>query len=118
MRYYLDLGLTPPDEVLAATAEYREDSDPIGRFLAECTVRTPPAEKQRTGGKELWLVYKAWASGNGERAATPKGFSRGLQDHGVSRLKSSGIFYLDIRQTKFVSDFEGMEYEDDPPKKY
>ncbi len=118
LRYYLDKGLTPPDEVLAATAEYREDSDPIGRFLAECTIRTAPAEKQRTGGKELWLVYKAWSSANGERAATPKGFSRGLQDHGVQRLKSSGIFYLDISQTKYVSDFEGMNYEDDPPKKY
>lgn len=118
LRYYLDKGLTPPDEVLEATAEYREDSDPIGRFLAECTERCAPADKVRTGGKDLWLLYKAWASGNGERAATPKGFSRGLQDHGVARLKSSGIFYLDIKAIKFVSDFQGMEYEDDPPKKY
>ncbi len=118
LRYYLDKGLSPPDEVIEATREYREDSDPIGRFLTECTERGAPAEKWRTGGKELWLLYVAWAKANGERNATPKGFSRGLQDHGVMRLKSSGIFYLDIRATKSAYEFEGMAYEDETPKKY
>lgn len=29
--------LLPPARVLVATADYREESDPLGRFLATCT---------------------------------------------------------------------------------
>lgn len=36
----LEGGLAPPDAVLAATREYREESDPIGVFLTSCCVVT------------------------------------------------------------------------------
>jgi putative DNA primase/helicase len=118
LRFYLDKGLMPPDEVLAATAEYREDSDPIGRFLTDCTARTPDDRGARVAANELFKLYVAWAKGNGERAASPKGFSKGLQDHGITRLKSSGNWYLGLDMTKQADDFKGMEFEDEPPKKY
>lgn len=39
---YLQGGLQEPDQVLAATREYRADSDPIGDFLASaCTMDSP-----------------------------------------------------------------------------
>lgn len=37
---YLEGGLQPPEAVIAATTEYRQESDPIGVFLAECCVVT------------------------------------------------------------------------------
>lgn len=112
LRDYLDHGLLPTEEVLAATAEYREDSDPIGRFLAECTSRRPPDENVRVGGREIYGVYIAWAKASGEKPASPKGFSRGLQDHGIVRLKSSGIHYRHLSLIKRASDFAGQEIGD------
>lgn len=114
---YYDNGLSPTAEVIEATAEYREESDPIGRFLADCTVVSPPDAGAKVEGGPLYKLYVAWAKANGERPFSPKAFSRGLQDHGIRRHKSSGIFYLGIDTTKQVSDFDGQEFEDDPPPK-
>lgn len=116
LRDYLDNGLLPPDQVLTATAEYRDDSDPIGRFLNECTMRCDPPppdrpqEEQRVGGAEIYRLYVAWAKAYGERPWGAKAFSRGLQDHGVQRVKNSGIFYRHIMLTKTTEAFAGQDY--------
>lgn len=115
---YLDNGLNPPAEVIEATQEYREESDPIGRFLADCTVVSAPDSGAKQEGGPLYKLYVAWAKANGERPFSPKAFSRGLQDHGIRRHKSSGIFYLGIDTTKTVADFKDQEFEDEPPKRY
>lgn len=123
LRDYLDNGLSPPDQVLAATADYRDDSDPIGRFLNECTQRTDPPppdrpqDEHRTGGAELYRLYVAWAKAYGERPWGAKAFSRGLQDHGVQRMKNSGIFYRHILLIKSTSDFAGQDYGDGDSEK-
>ena len=106
---YLDHGLSPTEAIRAATAEYREDSDPIGRFLAQCTVPTPVAEDYRVGGKPLYALYHAWALAQGEKPWSAKAFSHGLRDHGILRLKSSAMFYRHLRMTQAPSDFEGEE---------
>jgi putative DNA primase/helicase len=117
LRDYLDNGLSPPDEVIEATAEYREDSDPVGRFLAECTLQMDPpppgqpGDEYRVAGNEIFKLYIAWAKASGERPWSPRAFSRGLQDHGVQRLKSSGIWYRHIRLIRAPADFAGQEYE-------
>lgn len=113
LRYYMDHGLTPPDEVIEATADYRDDSDPIGRFLKECVEAFPEDPAQRVAGHDLYAVYKAWCKTMGERRWSPKSFSRGLQDHGIIRLKSSQIYYLGIKMTKSASDFDGVGYEEE-----
>ncbi len=123
LRDYLDNGLVPPHEVLAATAEYRDDSDPIGRFLNECTMRCdpPPADKpheeQRVAGADMYRLYCAWAKGYGDRPWGNKGFARGLQDHGVQRIKNSGMFYRHIMLTKTPEAFSGQDYGDDHGEK-
>jgi len=118
LRDYLDSGLSPPDEVLAATADYRDDSDPIGRFLKECTIRVdpPPVDRPqdevRTGGADIYRLYVAWAKAYGEKPWGTKTFSRALQDHGVQRIKNSGMFYRHILLTKTTDVFAGQEYGD------
>jgi putative DNA primase/helicase len=143
LRDYLDHGVSPTAEIIEATANYRESSDPIGRFMSECAVLISPTqdppqyvgegEKRKTvraifhemkvgpdgrklyqariTGKEAFAVYSAWAAADGEKKWGNKGFARGLLDHGVRRLKSSGVYYLDIALTASVEDFEGMEIE-------
>jgi putative DNA primase/helicase len=118
LRDYLDSGLSPPDEVLAATADYRDDSDPIGRFLNECTMRVNPPppdrlqDEVRTGGADIYRLYIAWAKAYGEKPWGAKTFSRALQDHGVPRIKNSGMFYRHIMLTKTPEVFAGQEYGD------
>ena len=110
LRDYLDHGLSPPAAVIDATAEYREDSDPIGRFLRDCT---EPAPKERAPGGGLYMLFAAWAKANGEHKWSAKAFKRGLADHGIRHMKSSTMFYLDIRATKTVADFQGDSFGDD-----
>jgi len=117
LRDYMDFGLSPPDEVIQATSEYRDESDPIGRFLKQCARRVPGTPSARVAGKELFRVYVAWAKASGERGFSPKDFSRGLQDHGITRMKSSGIFYCGIELTTAASEFEGLEFEESDDKK-
>lgn len=112
LRDYLDNGLLPPAEVIEATADYREESDPIQRFLNECVSRHPPDSHWRSPGQELYRLYKVWTKANGEHPWNAKSFSRGLQDHGIQRLKSSKAFYLGIEMTKTTNDFSGLSYED------
>lgn len=55
-------GLTTPAAVLAATGDYREDSDPLQPFIeARCYV----AEAAKSGANALFKAYKAWASDAG-----------------------------------------------------
>jgi putative DNA primase/helicase len=76
-----------------------------------------PDSGARVEGGPFYKLYVAWAKANGERPFSPKAFSRGLQDHGIRRHKSSGIFYLGIDTTKRISDFDGQEFEDEPPRR-
>jgi putative DNA primase/helicase len=53
-------GLCVPDEVLAATADYRKEEDVIGRFIEEeCTVIDNDSVKVQP--KDLFDAYKDWA---------------------------------------------------------
>lgn len=120
LRYFLDKGISPTDEIVEATAEYRHDSDPVGEFLADCCELRQPVVDEATGKKTEWRVpakeiyetYVAHARAHGERPWGHKAFSRGLQDHGIRKIKSSGIYYTGIWMAKGKADFEGMEIED------
>jgi putative DNA primase/helicase len=112
---YFDHGLSPPDQVIEATQEYREQSDPIGRFIRECCDQTDP--KGRAEAKPLYALYAAWAKAEGEPVWSVKGFSKGLQEHGISRRKSDSILYIGITIARDISDFEGMAINDQSEKK-
>lgn len=122
---FIDNGLPMPDQVIEATAGYRDDSDPIGRFLKDCTVQLPPWQDEhgkmveaRVEAKPLFELYVAWAKAEGEKVWSPKGFSKGLQDHGIRRHKSSGIYYLGINLSRAPEDFSGQEMEAGDDRKH
>lgn len=56
---YLEMGLAEPQEVLAATKGYRQDSDPIGTFLTDATVVTGHEADFMTS-KELIDAFNYW----------------------------------------------------------
>ena len=61
---YLNFGLAPPPKVLAATAEYRADSDHIGSFIRSACVVTGKAEDTALPAS-LFIAYQNWQARSG-----------------------------------------------------
>ncbi len=84
LEWQLD-GLQAPDEVLAATKEYREEMDVLGAFLEECCEVGP---EKNVAASELYQAYGLWCTDNGEQQETQRKFGRRLTERGVfSRYK-------------------------------
>lgn len=60
-KIYLSEGLVVPEEVRAATKEYRDEMDPIGPFIEECV---EPVEDGHVTAREMYLAYRSWADAN------------------------------------------------------
>ena len=84
------VGLRPPATVLAATDEYFEAEDALGRWLADCCER---GNEHREVTGALYASWKAWAEANGEFTGSIKRFSqtltaRGFVPHRTSTIRS------------------------------
>lgn len=99
---WLENGLVEPGAVSAATAQYREDSDPLARFLKMCV---EDDAKGRVQSSELHAVFAAWAKAAGEKEWTQVGFSKAMRDKGFEKKASDGIWWLGIRLVKQSDDF-------------
>lgn len=103
---WLENGLIEPADVIEATAEYREDSDPLARFLMLCTEMDP---QSRIQSSKLHGVFVAWCKAAGEKEWTNKGFSKAMSDKGFSKKASDGMQWIGIRLVKAASDFVNPE---------
>lgn len=99
-------GLSPPDEVVAATEGYRTESDWLGEFLdAVCltgaaleTATGKPAEQHSEAFRDLYDAYAAWCFANRREKRGETAFGRRLSERpGVSRVKSGMVRYHGIR---------------------
>lgn len=102
LRDYLENGLILPQQVAEATAEYRDDSDPLGRFTLECT---RPAVDGRVQGSALYRLFLAWAKANAEREWSAKGLASALKERGWRSKHSNGTVWLDQKLTRSEIDF-------------
>jgi P4 family phage/plasmid primase-like protien len=75
-------GLRPPAAVMAATEDYFEAEDAIGRWIDERCVRGP---HHTEGSTALYTSWKAWAEANGEYAGSMKRFSETLSNRGFPK---------------------------------
>ena len=75
-----------PQTIRAATAEYKDDQDLIGAWLAECCLLAPAKECVST---TLYNSYKFWSDNNGLRSSSSRVFSRRLTERGFSCRKSN-----------------------------
>lgn len=80
-------GLTPPQEVVEATADYREESDRVGQFLAE---RTTPAPMARIPAAALWKAFRSWCEDRGEGAGAQNTFGAEVRAKGVGTMRVGG----------------------------
>lgn len=89
-------GLGLPEEVRAATEEYRTEMDVLGAFLAEKCMKDLAAQ---IGAREFYQAYDAWAHQAGERRPmTEKTFSLRLRERGLEKKSTSaGNVWLALR---------------------
>lgn len=117
---WLENGLTEPQAVKEATEAYRDQSDPLARFLRLCTVADAEARVQSS---LLHEVFCAWAKAAGEREWSNKGFSNAMAEKGWQKKQSDGMKWLGLRLVRSASDFvdengkvrEGLDLEPPPP---
>ncbi len=86
-RMYQAEGLEPPDAVRAATDAYREQSDPLGEFLADrCTVHA----HLTTPASELHTAFARWANGAGELPLSRRVLGERLASRGFEATRIHG----------------------------
>lgn len=85
-------GLAPPAAVQAATAEYRDESDVLGQFLADRTTTEPEyaGATLRAPAGALYKAYQAWCLAGGLRPETQTAFGRALGLRGFVAQKGGG----------------------------
>lgn len=99
---WLENGLIEPDAVREATEQYREDSDPLARFLKMCTRVDPVGRIQSS---KLHEVFVAWCKAAGEKDWTNKGLSKAMSDKGFTKKASDGMQWLGLRLVHTADDF-------------
>ncbi len=73
-------GLSPPTEVRAATAAYRDEQDPLGGWLDECCTLN---DHHRELVSKLWGSYTAWCEANEDEPLSKQTWGRRLDDRGI-----------------------------------
>lgn len=90
-------GLAAPVEVTAATEAYRLESDSLGAFLAECTVRVADA---RTKAKTLYDAYAKWAAAGNLPPLNLMRFGNAMTERGFEKDTTRiGVQYVGIGLT-------------------
>lgn len=83
-------GLQTPDEVKAATNDYRNEMDVIQTFIDECCFVKPGSTEVKTISGVLYGAYKNWCEQNGEHTLDNRTFGRRMSEKGMKAGKSSG----------------------------
>jgi putative DNA primase/helicase len=102
-------GLSEPEEVKAATDEYKEEMDLLSNFLSEHCVVLPDA---KVAVNDIHKAYMNWAEENGEYPMKQRVFSSRLQMRGFSKRKSTG------NRTFFFGIGLLTDYKDKLPNSY
>jgi len=78
-------GLNPPESVMAATGQYREEQDTLAIFIADCCTVSPNMAVQPA---RLYDAYVAWAGKGHTMSQTA--FGRRLEERGFVKRKTGG----------------------------
>jgi len=88
-------GLRPPEEVVAATADFREDQDLLGQWIAQRCV-TDLGPEVRTSSTALYEDFSSWLRVRGEEPVSHRVFGERLRGKGFVPIKSNTYFYVGI----------------------
>ena len=113
---WMECGLGEEPECMRKIVEaYKRDADPVARFISEACESAPG---HRESARSLWLAYNQWATGEGEREATPQWFGRRMKEMGhAASHGEGGTLYRDLRllpSWRVSSGYQGGAPEDSP----
>lgn len=91
-------GLHDPEVVRAATADYAEEEDTIGRFLTERVHRGGDPKMVRVLTKKVYEAYEHWCFAEGVKQPLPSHvFGREMKARGIEKKASNGQnFYVRV----------------------
>lgn len=114
---FLERGLEVPQEVVDATAEYKVESDVLGRFQDDCLEVAAPELKARVPNGILYPLFRAWSVAMDGTEWTQKGFSAAMHARGFRSIKTGGVMvWLDILTKASKHDFLENPDTDDMSK--
>lgn len=92
-RQWNEQGLMAPAAVQVRTQTYKTENDTVGRWITECTQRTPHA----TRANMLWENYREWCRESAEHEVHQREFANALQHNGYRKFRNnSGNYYEGI----------------------
>lgn len=96
-------GLIVPDAVKDATRAYRDQSDVLGRFLAQCCVIGDDGRRVRVKASELWETFEAWAQATGSPEWKRTGFVNAMKERRFEQIVSNGVYWVKVALRDGVS---------------
>ncbi len=110
-------GLQVPAPSLAATAEYKEDMDILGAWLAQRCTLEPDS---KVSASALYESYKDWCKTSGENPVTMRKLMLAIKDRGIKRIHCRDARYYegiklrtDINSGEVSSDLLQDGFPDD-----
>lgn len=93
---FLNQGLNPPEFILAATEELRNEEDLVGQYLNHCTEPTEPGEKITY--KDLYVTFcKWWKENISESPRSSIWFGKQIVQRGYNKSNpknTGGVVYI------------------------
>lgn len=102
-RRWREVGLTAPQAILAATAEYRSESDRIGQFIEAAILRDPASE---IPASELFGCYEAWARAMEFRPISQTKLGKELTKRGILPEKRGIVWRLGVKWNTGAIDWD------------
>lgn len=110
LKDYLQNGLQEPAAIIAATQDFREESDPVHAFLCACCQATG-SEKNFLSSKELMEAFNFWLDDNGKTKWTASQASRRIKAKaGKWKDPRSGRTFDHIKRSS--SGYKGIVFTD------
>ena len=92
-RAWQQSGLRPPQAVTEAVAEYRDEMDTLGEFIADCCLIDA---KAKAAASQLYGAYKDWCDNSGHNPVSTTRFGLTLGERGFFKEKSGVVRWRGI----------------------
>lgn len=89
---YFEKGMTPPDEVRKATAEYIQTGNSVKQFNNECCTPTTN-RKEESALSVVYPLYTSYCQENGLQASSSHEFTKRMKLLGHDQRKSGSVRY-------------------------
>lgn len=112
LRIWLESGLSIPEAVRVATEDFREESDPVSRFIEACVKPMPSASVQASA---MYAGYEKWCEVNSEKKFSQTAFGRALVERGLEKSKGRIVVYMGVSLDLGGLIDDGPSDPDPPP---